>query len=238
MESAKTIKRFIKHGFLPLNETKDGQPKVNLLNIRFVFFNLFRIMPYTLYLFFKINDFLNNDLNMKSVIAFSFNVIGYIGGSGLGIMLAVTGQRLGANCLLGRSTPCCWRNLSLNGLIIAIYIFGNMLTEIPLLLEQKTLAEICSLTFALILIYMYVIVDYGVLGIATFLWVKDLKTKINFKHSQSKTSIYDFEEILLDFGKLRHAMKPLATFMFPFAQLLAISSAYLGFVAGYNIKNV
>ncbi len=237
MESANTIKRFIKLGFLPLKETKDGQPKVNLVNTRFVVFNLFRILPYTIYLFFKINDFLNNDLNMKSVIAFSFNVISYIGGSGLAIVLAVTGQRLGPNCMLGKSTPCCWRNLSLNGLIIAIYIFGNILTEVPLLIEQKTLAEIFSLTFALILNYMYVIVDYGVLGIVSFLWVKDLKTKINFKFSESKTSINDFEEILLDFEKLRHAMKLLATFMFPFAQLLAISSSYLGFVAGYNIKH-
>ena len=211
---------------------KDGQPKVNLANKGYLLINLFRILPLTVYLYFSINDLLSDDLNMKSGISFSFRAVGYIGGSGLAVFLAITGQRLGPDALMGTSEPCCWTNLNLIGIILSLYVFGTLMMEVPLVLKQSTLVELISLSFAIILMNLYVILDYGVLMVASFLWVKDLKTKLNILLHATIVSVEKFEEILLDFGSLRHSMKILATFVFPFTQVLAITSSYLGFVAG------
>ena len=232
MKSNKTIQLFIKLGFLPLAKDKDGQPKVNLSNKRYLLINLFRILPITVYLYFSISDLLCEDLHMKSVISFSFRAVGYIGGSGLAVILAITGQHLGPDALMGTSEPCCWKNFILIGIIMLLYVFGNFMMEVPLILNQSTLVELLSFSIALIFITLYVILDYGVLMVTSFLWVKDLKTKLNILIHATIVSAETFEEILLDYGRLKHSMKILATFVFPFTQILAITSSYLGFVAG------
>lgn len=232
MISNKTIQLFIKIGFLPLAKDKDDQPKVNLSNKMYLLINLFRILPLTVYLYLSISDLLSEDLNMKSVISSSFKAVGYIGGSGLAVILAITGQRLGPDALMGISEPCCWKNFILIGIVMSLYVLGNLMMEVPLILKQSTLVELLSFSFALISITLFVILDYGVLMVTSFLWVKDLKTKLNILIHATIVSAEKFEEILLDFERLRHSMKILTTFFFPFTQALAITSSYLGFVAG------
>ena len=233
MTSVQTLKLYIKLGLLPLAKDKDGQPKVDLSNRGFVILNLFRFLCLCVYFYFSIKDFLNSDLNNKSVISFSFRAIGYLGGSGMGVLLAITGQRLGRNSFLGMSNSCCLMNWMIIGSIVTIYSIGSIVYEIPMFLRLNSLEEIMVLSVTLIFLILFVIVDYGVVLSVCFQWTKDLKLKINNMCFEKNLPFEKFEEVLKDFSKLRHSMKLLGLIMFPLVQLLAITSAYLGFTAGW-----
>ena len=233
MNSASTIQLFIKLSLLPLAKDKDGQPKVNLANKGYLLINLFRILPLTVYLYFSINDLLSDDLNMKSGISFSVRAVGYIGGSGLAVFLAITGQRLGPNSLMVECESLCWQNVALIGVMGSLYALGSLITDIPIFNRLTDWNDILPLSFALAVNILFINLDYGATGFTCFLWVKDLKTKLQLILLEKNTSTERFEEILQDYLKLRYSMELLGAFIFPLCQVLAISSAYLGFTAGY-----
>ncbi|XP_023349174.1 uncharacterized protein LOC111717935 [Eurytemora carolleeae] len=231
MNSVETIQRFIKLGLLPLSKDKNGEPKLNLTNEKFIILNLVRMLGITGYLYLSIIDLLNNDLSMKSGISFTFRILGYLGGFVLPALTAITGQRLGPNSFRGQSDTCCWKNWTLIGVLISLYAFGILTMHIHFLLRKETVAEFSVFFICLAVNFLFIYLDYGVLMASCFLWVNDLKSKLKHILAQNKATVEEFEEILLEFSKLRYSMEVLASFVFPLSQVLAVASAYLGFTA-------
>ena len=103
MKSSENIKLFMKLGLLPLAKEKNGHPKINLWNKMFILINLFRIMPLLIFIYFNVNDFLGEELNLSNVISLSFRLVASSSGALYPVMLAFTGQGLGINSFLGMS---------------------------------------------------------------------------------------------------------------------------------------
>ena len=137
---------------------------------------------------------------------------------------------------LGQSDTCCWRKWTIIGVLLtSLFAFGILIMHIPILLRQKAVAEFSVFFITLSVNFLFIYLDYGVLLASCFLWVNDLKSKLKHILAQSKATDEEFEEILLDFSKLRYSMEVLASFIFPLAQVMAVASAYLGFTAGITI---
>ena len=166
------------------------------------------------------------------MISLSFRLVASSSGALYPVMLAFTGQRVGINSFLGMSNSWDWKNWIVILLIPTIYLVGMVIIEIPIYLKLSGLVEKFTFTVGTFLNFLFVFPDYGVMLASCYLWVKDLKTKLKYVLSKQNSSLEKFEEVLKDYLKLRNSLELMGFIIFPFAQVLAISSAYLGFTAG------
>ena len=227
MDSAQILNIFIKAGVLPVANDKHGQASMDLSNKMFLFLNLFRIFPLSGYLYFSMIN-LMNDLNLKTVVSFLFRSVGFVSGPVLTLMLSYTAQSLGVYTLTGTS-----KMSRINYLIPIvcpiIYSSGIAVMEIPDGMHLNTLLETICFSVSLIIVLLYLIIDYGILFVSCFLWVNDLRVKIAALLVKKNIMIEECEEILLHYKTLRSAIELTVLALFSVTQFYSITAAYLGF---------
>ena len=59
-----------------------------------------------------------------------------------------------------------------------------------------------------------------------------MKTKLKDVLSKQNSQLETFEEVLEDYLQLQNSLELMGFKIFPFAQVMAVTSAYLGFTAG------